>query len=181
MKLPQPLWTMLSKAVLNTPTRGKPVVSSLLRLIGRPVTARFIDYVIDFEDAYATDEWSTVEGYFTPDAVYEVRNTYFDCHLEGPKAIVQGFQGSLNGFDRQLKRSLRISDGPYEDKDTIHFGWIGEYTAPGHPPLEITARQSARYRDGLIAQLADEYPPGEGQKIADWIEKYDLGLDPNYR
>ena len=113
--------------------------------------------------------------------MYEVRNTYFDCHLEGPKAIVNGFKGSLNGFDRQLKRSLRITDGPHEEKNKISFGWIGEYTAPGHPPLVIKARQSAQYRDGLISFLTDEYPPGEGQKIADWIEKYDLRLDPNYR
>ena len=181
MNLPQPIWTLLSKAVLNTPTRSKPVFSGLLRLIGRPVTARFIDYVIDFEHAYATDDWSAVEGYFTPDAVYEVRNTYFDCHLEGPQAIIQGFKSSLNGFDRQLKRSLRISDGPHEEKDKISFGWIGEYMSPGHPPLVITARQSARYRDGLISFLTDVYPPGEGEKIAEWIETYGLRLDPHYQ
>ena len=60
MNLPQPIWTMLSKVVLNTPTSTKPFVRGLLRLIGHPITARFIEYVIDFEEAYVTDDWSVV-------------------------------------------------------------------------------------------------------------------------
>ena len=35
------------------------------------MTDSFLAYAAAFEDAYATDDWSKIEPYFTEDAVYE--------------------------------------------------------------------------------------------------------------
>jgi hypothetical protein len=43
---------------------------------------RFRQYAQAFEDAYADDDWSRLEAYFTEDAVYDGG--------EGPDAVVRG-------------------------------------------------------------------------------------------
>ena len=179
MKIPQPVLSAFGRIALDLPV-GKPFVRAALSLVGMRRTARFVDYVIDFERSLADDDWSRVEPYFAPDAVYEVRNSSFDCRLEGPRAIVDGFKTSLNGFDRQLERSLRLQEGPHEQGDRVTFVWVGRYVRAGAPPLVISARQSARYHEGAIVHLSDEYLPGEGDRVAEWLEQHGEGLSPAY-
>lgn len=180
MKLPQLVLSGFARVALAMPPAGKPLVRAVLEIVGMPRTARFADYVIDFERSYEDDDWSRIERYFAPDAVYEVRNSSFDCRLEGPRSIIEGFKCSLDGFDRQLRRSLRIQEGPHERDNLVTFVWVGRYTRPGAPPLVISARQSARYRDGLIIELCDEYLPDSGDRIAKWLDQHGEGLNPAY-
>ena len=180
MKLPQTVLSAFARIALATPPVGKPFVRSVLSVVGMARTARFTDYVIDFERSFRDDDWSRIEPYFAADAVYEVRNTNFDCRLEGPRAIVEGFKTSLDGFDRRLERSLRLTEGPHERDDRVTFVWVGRYVRRGAPPLVISARQTARYLNGRIAALSDEYLPEHGERIAEWLERYGEGLSPAY-
>lgn len=179
MKIPQPILSTFGRIALDLPV-GRPFVRTALSLVGMRLTARFVDYVIDFERSFADDDWSRVEGYFSPDAVYEVRNSSFDCRLEGPRSIVEGFKTSLNGFDRQLERSLRLQEGPHERGDRVTFVWVGRYVRAGAPPLVISARQSARFHGGSMVHLSDDYLPGSGDRVAAWLEQYGEGLSPAY-
>jgi len=144
------------------------------------LAARLLDFAMDFEVAYRTDNWSDVEGHFSPDAKYEVRNTSFDCSIIGPKNIVAGFKKSIDGFDRNLKRKLLVTEGPTETVDSVSFVWQGCYTAPDLPPLKISARQTLRFADGKICSILDEYQPGEGKKISAWLESHGQSFDPSY-
>ena len=53
---------------------------------------QFFEYAQDFEKTFVDDDWSRLERYFEPDAVYEVRNVPFGCRLEGRAAIFRGIK-----------------------------------------------------------------------------------------
>jgi hypothetical protein len=141
----------------------------------------FLAYAQDFETTYDDDDWSRLERHFAPDAVYEVRNIAFACRLEGVPAILRGLKKSLDGFDRRLaKRTIGVADGPAVEGDTIAIGWTATYGAPGAPPFVLRGRSTARYRDGVIVELIDEYPDGMDADAAAWIGRYAPGLDASY-
>ena len=144
---------------------------------------RFFEYALDFEKTYDDDDWSRLERYFAPDAVYEVRNTAFGCRIEGVPAILRGLKHSLDGFDRKLgKRTIDVVGAPVEEGDSVSIGWTATYTAPGAPPFVLRGRSTARYRGDAIVELVDEYPDGMDAEAAAWIETYapDLGLSAAY-
>ena len=176
----QLLMSILANLALRSPSWSKPAFIVGLRLMRMPLTALFVDYAIDFEVAYATDDWSVVGRHFTPDATYRVSNSTFDCELRQPENIVLGFKRSLDGFDRRLKRSLKVVDGPSENASMVTFIWAGRYDGDDCPSLELSAKQTAHYRDGLIELLTDEYLPGYGDTANQWIHEYNPSLDPSY-
>jgi hypothetical protein len=144
-------------------------------------TERFLAYAQDFEQTYDDDDWSRLERHFAPDAVYEVRNTAVACRLAGVRAILHGLRKSLDGFDRRLaKRELGLVDGPTEDGDQVTLGWTATYQAAGAPPFVLRGRSTARYRDGVIALLIDEFPDGMDAEAAAWTSVYAPGANPAY-
>ena len=175
------LMPVLATLALRSPSWGKPIFVAGLRLIRKPLTARFVKYAIDFEVSCKTDDWSGVDGYFTPDAIYRVRNSSFDCELRQRDNIILGFKRSLDGFDRKLNRSPRVVEGPSEKGNTVTFIWSVKYSKDDCPPLELSATQTAHYRDGLIELLTDEYLPGHGDKAAEWMKEHSPDVDPSYR
>jgi len=141
----------------------------------------FFGYAEEFEKTYDDDDWTRLERFFARDAVYEVRNTAFACRIEGVPAILRGLKKSLDGFDRRLaKRTLALADGPTEDGDGLTFGWTATYVAPGAPPFVLRGRSSARYRDGLIVELVDEYPDGMDAEAAAWSRAHCPGMNAAY-
>jgi hypothetical protein len=136
---------------------------------------------MDFEKTYDDDDWSRLEHHFAPDAVYEVRNTAFACRLEGVPAILRGLKKSLDGFDRRLeKRAIALADGPTEDGDVVRMGWTATYTKPGAPPFVLRGRSTVRYRDGVIAELIDEYPDGMDVEAAAWAAAHAPEMNAAY-
>lgn len=138
-------------------------------------------YATAFEQTYDDDDWSRVESFFAPDAVYEVRNSALACRLEGRGAVLAGIKRSLDGFDRRLpKRALEVVDGPHEDGDAVTMGWTATYRVSGSAPLVLRGRSTARCRDGLIVELIDEYPDGMDAEVGVWLAEHDPGANPAY-
>lgn len=143
--------------------------------------ASFLEYAEDFEKTYDDDDWSRLERYFAPDAVYEVRNTAFACRLEGPQAILRGLKKSLDGFDRRLpKRAVTPTEDMSEEPDRLSVAWRATYAPPGAPPFVLRGRSTVRYREGRIVELIDEYPDGMDAEGAAWIAAHAPGLDASY-
>lgn len=141
----------------------------------------FFAYAMAFEQTYDDDDWSRLEPFFAADAVYEVRNSALGCRLEGRPAILAGLRKSLDGFDRRFaKRTLDVTDGPHERGDTVTIGWTGTYVVADGPPLVLRGRSCARYHDGRIVELVDEYPPGMDAEVASWIARHAPGVDASY-
>jgi hypothetical protein len=145
------------------------------------LTDRFFAYALDFEKTFVDDDWSRVEPYFEPDAVYEVKNTSFDCRLEGVAAILRGMKKSIDGLDRRCaSRTIEGTDGPTEEGDTVSVGWSATYTKEGAPPFVLRGRSKARYRGQRIAHLVDEYPDGMDEEATEWIRRYAPDLSASY-
>ena len=144
-------------------------------------TSHFFEYAQDFEKTFVDDDWSRLARYFVPDAVYEVRNVPFACRIQGADAIFRGIKKSLDGFDRRFaQRSLEVVDPPVEEDDTVSVGWAVTYVKPGAPPFRLRGRSMARYRDGRIAHLVDEYPDGMTAEAAAWQAAHAPDLDASY-
>ena len=142
---------------------------------------QFFAYAMAFEQTYDDDDWARLEPFFAPDAVYEVRNSALACRLEGRAAILAGLRKSLDGFDRRFaKRTLDVTDGPHEQDDAVSIGWTGTYAVPGALPLVLRGRSTARFRDGVIHELVDEYPTGMDAEVGDWLARNAPGADPSY-
>jgi hypothetical protein len=143
--------------------------------------SRFMAYAKDFELTFDDDNWSRLEGYFAPDAVYEVRNVGPGWRLVGPAAILAGMKRSLDGFDRRLpKRVLGLAGPPAVDATGLAFDWTATYAPAGAPRLVLRGHSSIRYRDGLIVELVDSYADGIGEEVAAWNDANDLGLELSY-
>jgi hypothetical protein len=143
--------------------------------------AQFFEYAQDFEKTFVDDDWSRLERYFEPDAVYEVRNAPFACRIEGREAIFRGIKRSLDNFDRRFaERTPAITDAPVESGDAVSVGWVVTYVKPGAPPFRLRGRSTARYRGERIAQLVDEYPDGMGAEAASWVGAHGPGFDAAY-
>src|SRR5688500_9439147 len=99
-------------------------------------TMRFLEYAQAFEQTFDDDDWTRLERFFAPDAVYEVRNAPFACRIEGREAIFRGIRLSLEGFDRRLaKRTIEVTEPPVEEGDRLSVGVSVTYTKPGAPPF----------------------------------------------
>ena len=131
---------------------------------------QFFEYAQDFEKTFVDDDWSRLERFFEPDAVYEVRNVPFGCRLQGPAAIFRGIKKSLDGFDRRFaERRPEITDPPAETGDTVSVGWAVTYVKNGAPPFRLRGRSTAHFRGERIAHLVDEYPDGMAAEAETWL------------
>ena len=144
-------------------------------------TMRFMEYAQAFEQTFDDEDWSRLTKYFAPDAVYEVRNVPFACRIEGREAIFRGIKKSLDTFDRQLpKREIEVTEPPVEDGDTLTVGMAVTYKKPGAPPFVLRGRVFARYRDGVIVEMRDEYADGIHDAFVTWAREHGQGLSGAY-
>lgn len=143
--------------------------------------SRFLEYAAEFERTYKDDDWTRLERFFNPDAVYEVRGLGIDCRLEGPAAIFAGIKKSLDGFDRRFEeREIAVVSGPEVDGDTIRIGWTVTYRQEGLDPFVLRGASEARYRDGKIAHLADSYDESMQEETEVWVAANAFPVDPSY-
>jgi hypothetical protein len=141
----------------------------------------FLAYAGDFEKTLADDDWTRLGQYFADDAVYEVKGGSFDCRLVGPRAIFAGMKKSLDGFDRKFTaRKIDVTSGPEVDGAELRAGWSVTYEREGLTPFVLRGRSKARYRDGKIAYLADDYDAGVEGELAAWQQANGVELDPSY-
>lgn len=127
---------------------------------------RFGEYAAAFEKAYAEDDWSVLEPFFTEDAVYE---TLADEPLggvaEGREAVLAWFQRSIDGFDRRFAtREVSLVAGPELREDAVWMRWRARYTLPGAPPLEIEGEERAWLEGDRIRRLEDRMEPDAGKR-----------------
>lgn len=142
---------------------------------------QFLAYAAAFEQTYVDDDWSRLEPYFAPDAVYEVRAEAFGCRLVGPKAILAGMKKSIDGFDRRFEtRSPRLTHGPEVEGDEVRIGWEVTYEKAGVPTFILRGASVARLRDGRIAELRDEFEPSAERELDDWRQRSGMHVDVSY-
>lgn len=142
---------------------------------------RFAEYAAAFEKAYASDDWSLVEPYFTQDAVYEVAlEPPIGGRFEGRAAILAYFKKVLDGFDRRFaSREVGLVAGPRESGDSVWVRGRATYQAEGVPELEFELEETAWFEGDCIRRLEDRYDAAARDTLARYAEAHGakLGLD----
>ncbi len=146
---------------------------------------RFLEYAASFEKAFADDDWSVVEPFFTEDAEYEVgigppfTPASGSC-IRGRAAVIAHFKRVLDDFDRRFAtREVQLLDGPREDGDTVWLRGIGRYTTPHAPDLEFELEELATFDGDRIRRLEDRYPDAVRDAMYAYLEAHGakLGFD----
>lgn len=122
---------------------------------------RFAQYAAAFEKAFESDDWTALEAFFAPGAVYVVNLPQFGAErLEGRAAILAWFPDILNRFDRRfLRRELSLVEGPREQGAEVWLRGTATYRSPGVPDFALTLEETVRFEGDTIVHLEDVYSP----------------------
>ena len=89
-----------------------------MSLTDQQLLSRFHAYAAAFEAAFASDDWSVLEPFFTADASNELNGG----RVEGRSAVLQAFHDSVTMFDRRFdRRALRFVHGPVVEDGVVHL------------------------------------------------------------
>ena len=142
---------------------------------------RFGEYAAAFEVAYASDDWSGVEPFFTEDAVYEAGiEGLLGGRIEGRDEILRYFRRVLEKFDRRFaSRELKMLDGPREEGSSVWIRGAAIYRADGVPELVLELEETAEFEGDRIRQLRDTYTPEMEKAVRAYAETHraTLGIE----
>lgn len=143
--------------------------------------ARFVEYAAAFEKAYASDDWTLVEPFFTEDAEYEILGmpAPLGGRFSGRAAILAYFQRVLDGFDRRFaSREVGLVSGPREDAGSVWLRGSVVYTAAGVPDLRFELEETATFAGDRIRRLEDRYDPETVRAVTGYAREFGgrLGL-----
>jgi hypothetical protein len=139
---------------------------------------RFAAYAAAFEKAYASDDWSLVEPFFTEDAVYEAGlPDLLGGRIEGRDAILGYFKRVLDGFDRRfVSRAVVLLDGPRADGDAVWLRGRADYTSAIAPDLSFELEEIATFAGDRIRRLEDRYDAATRDALARYFEQHGAAL-----
>jgi len=143
------------------------------------ITETFYTYVQAFEKTFVDDDWTRIEPFFTPDAVYLTADGQ---EIGGRDNVLAYLKGSLDAFDRRFaSRQVSLVTEPVITADQVSFQWRAAYAKSGAPDLVIIGSEVATFDDGAISRLEDSVEPAVAQALESWIEAYGefLGDDAN--
>ncbi len=139
---------------------------------------RFVAYAAAFEKAYANDDWSVVEPFFTEDAVYDAGLPgLLSGRIEGRDAILAYFRDVLDRFDRRFaSRRVELVEGPREDGDAVWLRGRAIYTAERAPDLAFELEETARFSGDRIRYLEDVYTAEEKERLVAYVKAHGARL-----
>jgi len=139
---------------------------------------RFAAYAAAFEKAYASDDWSLVEPFFTEDAVYEVPlDPPIGGRFEGRPAILAYFKDVTARFDRHFaSREIGGFEPPRQQRNSVSVRGRAIYRAAGVPDFVLELEETAHFEGDRIARLEDLYSPAMKKEIADYAARYGAKL-----
>ena len=139
---------------------------------------RFGAYAAAFEKAYASNDWSPIESFFAPDAVYEVNlGPPLGGRFDGRDAILAYFVRELDGFDRRFaSREIELLEGPRESADSVWILGRAIYRAEGVPELAFDLEETATFDGDVIVRLEDRYDAANRALIDDYVAAHGAKL-----
>lgn len=142
------------------------------------LTAHVMSYAMAFEAAYATDDWSRIDPFFTEDAVYQPLSA-FGGAIEGRDALRSAFKMMVTVFDRRFAtRTIEVIEGPTERDDTVSFRWAGTYTLPDAPALRMIGEETLVFAGDRIRRLEDRMSDEETKKVQAYLATHGAKLKP---
>ena len=141
---------------------------------------QYLAYAAAFEEAYASDNWSKLEPFFTEDAVYAfVAPAPFGGEYKGRAAVLTQFQNSVNGLDRRFdSRAVEVLEGPTEKDGRVWIRWAAIYTLAGAPDCRMEGEERATFTGDRISRLEDSITDAEAGRIGAYFAQYGAKLKP---
>jgi hypothetical protein len=141
---------------------------------------RYAAYAAAFEEAYASDNWSVLEPFFTEDAVYEfIAPAPFGGKYEGRAAVLAQFKNSVNGLDRRFNsRTIDVLEGPSEKDGGVWVRWAGTYTLTGAPDFRMEGEERAVFAGDRIRRLTDSITDAEAGRAGTYFAQHGAKLKP---
>ena len=141
---------------------------------------RYVAYATAFEEAYASDNWSKLEPFFTDDAVYEfIAPAPFGGKYEGRAAVLAQFKNSVNGLDRRFdSRTIEVLEGPSEKDGDVWVRWAGIYTLAGAPNCRMEGEERAVFAGDRIRRLIDSITDAEASRLGTYFAQHGAKLKP---
>ncbi len=138
------------------------------------IAGRFGAYAAAFERAYADDDWSVIEPFFTDDAVYAVNGgPPLGGRAEGRAAVVEKLRSNVNGLDRRFAtRELELVGNPEIGQTRFSFGWRATYGQPGCPDFVLDGHEHAEFVGDRIQHLEDRVVEGSDERFAEYAKRY---------
>ena len=87
------------------------------------IVDRYLRYADAFEESFADDDWSRLEAYFTPDAVYDGEPA-----ARGRDALLTKLKSGVDNFDRRMDSRAPDFATPTLKGDTVTMKWSVTYT-----------------------------------------------------
>jgi hypothetical protein len=139
---------------------------------------RFVEYAQAFEKTYVDDDWTRLEPYFAPDAVYRVvGSTSWDCEVRGRAEVLAAIRKFVNEFDRKCTRTVRPGRA-YIGADAVRVPGIATFTRQlGRATLHRDDRAVSRRADH---RLSDVFATENEASLRAWIERWASDLHPSY-
>jgi hypothetical protein len=135
------------------------------------IQERYLAYADDFEKSYADDDWTRLEGYFSPDAVYEG-----DPPARGRAAVLAKLKNGVDNFDRRMDSRTPDFQAPSVQGNTLRMKWSVTYTKKGLPDLTISGVEIAEFDGDRIRLLRDDFDPHALKAMGDWMAKHGKAL-----
>jgi len=141
---------------------------------------RFQAYADAFEQAYASDDWSALDPYFTDDAVYEtIAEPPFGNRIQGREVLKAHFQAMVGGFDRRFdSRTVEVVGQPVERDGSVWFRWIATYTLAGAPALRMDGEETLLFEGNRIQRLEDRIPSTSAAQTLQYMAEHADKLKP---
>ena len=141
---------------------------------------RYLAYAAAFEEAYASDNWSKLEPFFTEDAVYEfVAPAPFGGKYEGRAAVLAQFKNSVNGLDRRFdSRAVEILEGPVEKDGGVWMRWAATYALASAPDCRMEGEERAVFAGDRIRRLEDRITDAEAGRTGTYLAQHGTKLKP---
>jgi len=136
--------------------------------------ARFAAYANAFEKAFANDDWSLVEPYFTEGAVYEVDlEPPMGGVFEGRAAILAYFEEVVNAFDCKFAtRDIALLEGPKVEGDSVWIRGNATYRAEGVPEFVLELEETVHLAGDRIERMEDHYEPAMKEAISAYLAEH---------
>jgi hypothetical protein len=142
---------------------------------------RFAEYAAAFEKAFESDDWSVVEPFFHPNAVYEIGLPLLGrTRCDGRDEILAWFKDVLDRFDRRFaSRKLALLDGPEDRGDAVWIRGNAVYGSPGVPDLVLELEETVRFDGDRIVHLEDAYAPQMKAEVEAYVREHGpkLGIE----
>jgi len=139
--------------------------------MSKDILVQIINYAIGFELAFASDDWTRIESYFTEDAVSEVQGNLFPSRCVGREAVLTAFKTSCALFDRQFDfREPKFFSPPELIEGGIYFQFVVTYQSNGLPPLYLKGEEWDYFRAERIERHVERF--FNEDEVSEFLTRY---------